>query len=209
MESDFLASEGWELIVQGLGKHKEDGATFDSFYFPYLVLYNRFNSTLRLMYMLPGDVDVLQFNSMEVVLKYDKLPNSQTVNITGMLEHHDGISNPLDTKTDIQKITAPTSAIHRGWTQADFTMAYDACTCKFPSSLSFIIKGISEADVEITGRAYGTITNLFDGNTYDAKDRLMNVLKNGPDAEIGLETFKSIEKYQQYYGLRSRNCPFR
>lgn len=175
VESDFLPEEGWELIVQGLGKTK-DGVEINDFSTVYFLLYNRFSSTLRVLFVLPKEVDDGKYNSLGVTLEFHELPDEE-INITGLFEHQDGISNALDTKTDYTSATAIVDATEGLWTHADFTLAYDACTCKFPSSIRLQIKGISKSTVEMTGRFYGSATPLLDANlNIDDAERLISVL---------------------------------
>lgn len=193
---DYLPEEGWELIVHRLGI-TDSGLIDPEFYGPYFLLYNKYRSMFRLFFNIPSIDGSSVNNSIVTSMQF----NGQEEGVTGLFENIDGLSNPLDQATGDIHVEAYSNPVEGGWNVVEFPLAYDPCTCLKGSSITTSFRSVLSADVNMTGISIGTSTPLalFEQNHFDDKDRLMSVLENGVNPEIGTETYKNIEAWIDKY----------
>lgn len=150
---DYRPGDGWVLLTQAMGLSQSDNITF-----PQFVLYNRFESKLRYFVYLAG---VAQANDVEVVVSFDR--DGPETHISAALEH---AFTPMDVVENYSDkrilITVPNSGfeIHGVWAMADIPIAYDPCTCRFPSALRIGTKTSSYSNLTLTLEGGGDITQV-------------------------------------------------
>jgi len=151
---DYIPGDGWVLLTQAMGLSQSDNITF-----PQFVLYNRFESKLRYFVYLAG---VAQANDVEVVVSFDR--DGTETHISAALEH---AFTPMDVVENYSDkrilITVPNSGfeIHGVWAMADIPIAYDPCTCRFPSALRIGTKTNSYSNLNFTLDGGGDITQVI------------------------------------------------
>ncbi len=151
---DYRPEDGWVLLTEAMGFSQSDNITF-----PQFVLYNRFESKMRYFVYLAG---VTQANDVEVVVSFDR--DGPETHISAALEH---AFTPMDVVENYSDkrilITVPNSGfeIHGVWAMADIPIAYDPCTCRFPSALRISVKTLSYSNLNFTLDGGGDITQVI------------------------------------------------
>jgi hypothetical protein len=151
---DYRPEDGWVLLAEAMGFSQSDNITF-----PQFVLYNRFESKMRYFVYLAG---VTQANDVEVVASFAE--DGAETHVSAALEHAytpmDVVENYRDKKI---LITVPNSGfeIHGVWAMADIPIAYDPCTCRFPSALRIATKTNSYSNLNFTLDGGGDITQVI------------------------------------------------
>ncbi len=193
INNDYNPQDGWELIRKDFG-YRADGTTntSDPPIGPYIILYNKYSGTLRVIGWLPstnGD-----FSALNVRLS---MPNA----VTGIFSYYNKLALPLDQPSS--KIYSSTPAFYPPAPDlpffADFKVAYDPCTCNTSSTLRVSFEKVQEMSVTMYGRFIGTSTPvdyLVDTKTniYDFKNYLTSVYDNLSDYTLnaGMMTYSSI-----------------
>ena len=196
LEIDYSPIEGWELLARGFGKFI-DGSINVDFYNPYFLMYNKYTGMMRLLFSIPSVAITGPFQSVEVTMTFNDEKITALMSNVGTTTSS-GISQPLDQKTETTLIIGYAQMVEPGWSHVEFPTAFDPCTCQDFSSVKFDFRNISTSSIELTGLMIGQSTpiSLFtNSNELDDENRLVNVLENGLDPEVGIETFKSIDKW--------------
>jgi len=189
-EIDYAPNEGWELIARGFGKTM-DGAIYPEFYQPYLLMYNKYLSRMRLLFSFPQGSIVSSTKTMEVTFT---LENGK---YRGIFGGQDGLAQPMDQPSAYHQLTGIATFVQNGWSHAEFDVEYDPCTCLADESTSFQVtfQGIIEGDVNMTGMFIGLNQSLSMFNAANGMNgnELMTVLGEGENPTVGVETYKSID----------------
>jgi len=151
---DYRPEDGWVLIDELMGFSQNDNYTF-----PQFVLYNRFESKMRYFVYLAG---VTQANDVEIVAYFAR--DGTETHVSAALEHAFTPMDVVENYRDKQIIiTVPNSGfyIHGVWAMADIPIAYDPCTCQFPSVLEIAIKTRSYSNFNFTLDGGGDITQVI------------------------------------------------
>ena len=148
---DYLPQDGWVFIK------KDFGNSIAGTDYPYLLLYNRFQGTLRL-FMGLGQL-YGQNDAATISLTY----NSQTYRSAILENYAPTNGSALETfNNNVAEIRLSNyydnKVLH--WYYADFTMNYDPCICNFKSSLLFKIRFSSTASLQF--KLEGTALQNFD-----------------------------------------------
>ena len=166
--SDFQPIDGWELVRRDFGYYMLpgqmddpiDAATLDdgvSIKMAYIVLYNRYTATLRVLAC--PDKDIFATN-MTVELSFADLAPTKD-NVNGLLGGITGIAHPLDQET--QAGSMKMHAQHPDCSNfylADFPMSYDPCACKTASNLRFRFAAEQNSTLSGHGRGLGVSMDL-------------------------------------------------
>ena len=133
---DFEPLDGWELIQWDFGFGQKPGDPSLGIQYPFLVLYNKYESKLRYFFytrhQLLGDIHTLslEFTDAKGTIKY----------IDASLEHVFTPSDPIENYSDKHiRVEAPNEYKYNGqlWLMGEVLIAYDPCSCKFPSMYEF------------------------------------------------------------------------
>lgn len=151
-----LNINGWELLLVNLGRYPDD-VTVNSagnylYAMPYIVLYNRYSSTVRVFVNFGLDHTV--GNGADAIEIELYIPSSSS-NLNGVLRINEGTDKTLDKVTTIRSVSSicKAPAFGQQWASTDFKISYDPCVCYFPSSLKLEIKQLSSSTIELAGRA--------------------------------------------------------
>lgn len=198
----MVSDNGWELLLLNTGTYPNSSnlGSLQHTDIPYIVLYNRYTSILRVFAnygngFLPLGVS---FDAVKVELTFD----SDEVN--GTLRLLEGRDKSLDDKTKVTK--AVTIAKHPNspnkWFSADFQLTYDPCICFYPSKFRLNFIFISEETLELHGRGIQIEQDLINGNALQTKDYLSNFDYTGNSAEGGMIMYKALENLITDYELK-------
>ena len=131
---------GWELISVNLGYFPNgeiQSPTSAHTDFPYLILYNKYRSILRVFGVLGAGFSDFGTSVDGVVVKLFIEKNDADLNYNGLLRRAEGTDKTLDQETDFYKMASVTKhQDQKGkWFSADFQIAYDPCVCYYDSRL--------------------------------------------------------------------------
>ena len=184
--SDFQATNGWELIKQDFGycygiqgNDMWDGYTmglvppnqYDPRESPskinYYILYNKYTGLLRVFTYIPNP-DPVHINTIYVKLAflnastdYANTPSYQP-SVNALFSHYNPISClALDQKTAVTVVSAPASFPSTSdMIYCDFQLAYDPCICLLQSGLEVSFYSIETANLTLSGTYAGTAIPL-------------------------------------------------
>ncbi|MFM9950925.1 MAG: T9SS type A sorting domain-containing protein [Saprospiraceae bacterium] len=198
---DYNPNDGWVLIGDAMGLTQNT-----SIRFPQFVLYNRFESKLRYFVYLAG---IPNFRDVEILVEFEGGLNGVT-HVSAALEHAFTPMSVIEGYQDKKiSITVPNEGYHiQGiWAMADIPIAYDPCTCQYPSAITISTKtrafsnftftlnggdikqvigltpGSSENTVQNEGRRFANITGdinpgIFKGvSVYKTASELASVVE--------------------------------
>ena len=176
--SDFLPSDGWELVRKDFG-HLSDGTDnpvkADA---PYVILYNRFSGRLRVIGAWSGNG---AHQTMDINIQFldpDFWSNNgldvSCYNTSGLFAHYNDASPTLiDNALPYSHIyTTPAifPSADYSFFYGDFQMAYDPCTCLFESGLQVYFKFVDQLNVNLQGNIIGNNIPLTDNTAMDQID---------------------------------------
>lgn len=160
---DFLAEDGWELINYFFGTPILP--TNEA----YLILYNKYESKLRVFYWMNSTVhNYINHAKLEILFVAVGNPQNQiATHVSGLLEHQNTPMRVIDGYTD-QNIVVVTpqkyNILGEGiWLMTDIPVAYDPCTCQFPSQIRIRGIGSGITNISLTGQGIGTMNEVVDG----------------------------------------------
>lgn len=232
--SDFRPEDGWELIKQDLGFYYKNGQwdggqknTNDPLnvqlapsYVAYIVLYNKYNSTLRVLTYAPQAA--LAFNNIIYTTLSFKQSTSQnpqsnfsTYKINALFNNYNSYNFALDKNTIVTRISTPCiSPVSNGsWFYADFQLAYDPCVCFFDSGLEVTFYNKTSANISLTGRfagvsseavaSYSNGAGSMKGNN-SADAYISSIFDNGGSPSTILQNyFSDVKMVNNYNALHS------
>ncbi len=146
--SDFHPEDGWELIQRGFGRALDNSAArgiAGSIEIPYFILYNKFESTLRVFTM----ANVSGYDIANIILNFK---SSEQVAIT--FSNNSSAAQALNQKTSIIELASPAvyPVSNYRWFYGDFKMAYDPCVCEFDSRIEVHVEFVESGDIKLYGR---------------------------------------------------------
>lgn len=151
-----LTENGWELLLVNLGRYPDDVTPITAGNFnyglPYIVLYNRYSGTIRVFVNFGLDHTVGDgADAIEISLKFQDI----SPNKSGILRLGEGQDQALNETTDVKVVKAvgKAPAFAQQWASADFKIAYDPCTCYYPSFLRVDVKQVTSSTIELYGRS--------------------------------------------------------
>ena len=157
--SDFSPRDGWELVSMDFGMENATLPNRRSDYFlePHIFLYNKYNSTFRVLMPLVDDDDA-SYTAMQF-----KLEPRTGINASGLFAGAGGVLNPLDHKSPTRTIVSRVQALDLPylWNHAEFPVYYDPCSCLQDQRLSTEFRSISTGEISLYGLYAGTISTLI------------------------------------------------
>lgn len=212
---DFHPEDGWEIIHRGFGLLSNyQSMTTNRHELPFLILYNRFEETLRIF----GCTDLQGYDIVAVRLKFAvdattfSNPIYQNHELSALLSPAGAINQPLDQKTEITHVLSPAqrhpNLVNR-WFHADFKVAYDFCQCDFESAIIVEFISSDESDIKLYGRLQATSTpqDLVKKNgssnpaAFDPDFLSTNNFTSGTGTS-GVLTYKNFEKLMDDYDAK-------
>jgi len=151
-----LTENGWELLIVNVGRYPDDVTPItagNSLYaLPYIVIYNRYSGVVRVFVNFGLDHTVGNgADAMEIELSFvDK------EKMSGLFRLNEGADQALDQTSDvvtIRSLCIAAPAFSQHWASTDFKIAYDPCTCFYPSKLRLNIKQLATSSIELHGRS--------------------------------------------------------
>jgi len=193
-----LTKNGWELLLVNLGRFPNNQdeipvAAANLHQFPYIVIYNKYLGKIRVFCKFGLDQTVFEAaDAVEISLAYNDRKE-----VSGAMRLYEGMNQSLDLKTDIIRVTSVAKAQNFGntWYSADFQIAYDPCTCFYPSNINLLFSQIKEQDIMAHSR---TITledqPLIDNDlVVSPTEWLSGFDYTGETAEGGIAIAKSLD----------------
>jgi|GEM_PF-940966 len=148
---DNSTEDGWEMIKHDMG-FNYDGTPRVAVGTIFLVLYNRYQGTLRVF--LQGNRNPA-YNGAEITVYFlSGQKQSSILNSASKIWALDKFSQ------DSLKSVSPYNNDQGRWFYADFYMAYDPCTCFYESTLAIKTFLIAKSNIQLSGSLVGTITPL-------------------------------------------------
>jgi hypothetical protein len=150
---DMRPEDGWEILKYNLGGAlSASGINTHTVSVPYLVLYNRFLSKMR-VFVARGD-DAYSTNYSKITLMFSGN------NKSSLLDLHRGALIPLDAPFISGNMQAGANVVNMAgkWSYAEFSMVYDPCTCEYQdNSLTIAIDNIDISNIALSGTVEGTL----------------------------------------------------
>lgn len=187
-ERDFHWEDGWELLYLNTGYYP-NGAPIneanvnniipnphyvDNGYVPYIMLYNRYTSKVRLFYKVFTELG--QLDDVKADFHFSTVsPNPQ---YSGLFRCNKPYDMPLSQPSDNLGISSATKIPNntQAWFYNEFTVSYDPCTCNYPSKLVLDLHGVKSTNMVLHGRGIEVEHNLAnpDGSVAYPADYLTN-----------------------------------
>lgn len=196
---DRLPLDGWELINADFGYTNTGAPAAQRVTDPKLLLYNKYNSTLRLFFA-KGHTSTNDYNFIKIKLSFNTDAGEYSFNTFEL--QNGGVLFPLDVSNfkslpvnfqfiqDFQQTPA-------NWVYTDFPMHYDPCTCFFKSKIKIEIRYLTNANVDLTGSFTGKLAAISNGqgsvnNPSDFTAGFKDVTTSGKTVS---KAFKSINSF--------------
>lgn len=130
--SDFKRENGWELVYANLGNDQTDDYKTNAA----IIFYNKYTAVLR-TFLYVSQVFSETGSDGAAVRLYFK-GGTQSAALT----HHKSVAKALDNFDKKIVMTAPNNFPSNtgNWLTADFPIAYDPCTCQFPTK--FVVDAV-------------------------------------------------------------------
>ena len=140
---DMYPEDGWELLSVNLGKypngmlyseHDPSSISCNS-RIPYLLLYNKYRGIIRLF---SNYFTEETYKTAKITLSFPDPEEDEPIT-SGLLRLYSGVDVPLSQPTDVTTVTSivkfPNVDTH--WFYCDFQVAFDPCTCHYPTYWKF------------------------------------------------------------------------
>lgn len=160
-----LTENGWELLLVNVGRYPDNNTeiTAGNFLYgiPYIVIYNRYSGVIRIFmnYGLDGNLggDAIKFSL------YFEDPNK----LSGLLRYTSGEDIALNQNTTINSVSGVVKGpeLAQQWASTDVRIAYDPCTCFYPSKLKIKFEQISSSTITLHGRGIELTNQPLVNNT--------------------------------------------
>jgi len=159
--SNFQPAEGWELLSVDMCLTVDQNGQFTSdknnHNMPYLVLYNRYSGTLR---VLAAFMDKGAQQNIKVTLNY--LDKNQTAGLFGT---YSSPANSLDQNSIGSVSSFSNYPGDKRFFYADFNISYDPCVCKNPSAFKISFSTVTTSQITLYGRLMGMATPIGKENS--------------------------------------------
>lgn len=159
-DPDYFTEDGWELVTRNFG-------TFTSpVNAPCLLLYNKFEAKLRVFFLFKYDSGL--FNGALIRFYFDQNPSSafQDPYQSALFEYSKTPLNAIEDLSNGLVIEVPNEYKSAGytWLHADIPVAYDPCTCQYPSRINIdpVLIRVSKIDLKIDGS--GQMDQILDNS---------------------------------------------
>ena len=195
-KKDNKPEDGWEVMYHDFGWSKLDtGFQSKSVQHPLLILYNKYNGTLRVMINIfqpfQGE-DIMAIN----IQFHDRGNNKWSE--SALLSHASSRTYAVDRFEKNVLMSSVTENVYvtqdpKRWYFADFPMAYDPCTCTEDTRLRFTIRMIDNASIQLKGN--GTVIDSIGSSSKTEPDGEKSVLNAAKGAiESGVKAYSEGEK---------------
>jgi hypothetical protein len=201
----LLNENGWELLLVNVGYYPDnvtENGNNSNYAVPYIVIYNRYSGVLRVFFNYGSDNVVGEgADAVEIMVSFE-----EDTKMTGLLRLNEGSDQTLDQHTDVQFVRSHAKAPAQGknWASTDFQLAYDPCTCFFPSKLKIDFFQTKSSTISLFGRAITLSDEPLINNTNlqtNPNDFLSGYEFDGANQPVGggLVMHKSLEKMIETY----------
>jgi hypothetical protein len=149
---DIYPNQGWELIKKDFGYNDQGIANDPASTNPYLVMYNKYTSFLR-VFVARGENN--PYNGVNIQILFNQFSPVQT----SLLDHNAELK-PIDATFTRDPVLNSVPDFYNAqfkWFYADFPMNYDPCTCLYQSKLEVIITLSSTSQVVGTTTTTGSL----------------------------------------------------
>ena len=200
---------GWELLAVNLG-FMPDGTPISNLGqssvftdLPYLILYNRYSGILRL-FANSGDglaETGTGWNAIKINLEFQDPPEDW--NTSGLLRLNGGFDQALDKKTSQQKVVTfaehPNQNNH--WFSTDFQLAYDPCTCFYPSKIKVSFDFIRISDIDLFSRGIEIESDLISNDNAGLPEDFLSTFEVDNTGEVsgGILMYNAMETLVEKY----------
>lgn len=197
-----VPQNGWELLLLNIGAFP-NGSSNPNLNFkdvPYIVLYNRYKGVIRIFAnygegYLPAGISI---DAVKVELGFTN--NS----VSGLLRLNKGNDQALDQVTLVTKTVA--LAQHPNspgkWFSTDIQVAFDPCSCHFPSNLRLNFQFNDTETLELHGRQISIEQDLITGNAIADKDYLSGFNYSGNTADGGVLMYEALNSLTNDYEIK-------
>ena len=146
---------GWELLQFNLGRYPNNSEhSFTNLIsLPYIIIYNKYSNIIR-VFVTYGENETPEESIDGVKIDLSFITDLEGLNnLSGLFRLGAGSDKTLDQTTSSGQLTAVAKnpGFENLWYSADFQIAYDPCTCKYPSILDVNFAFFSERDFELVG----------------------------------------------------------
>lgn len=205
-----LNENGWELLLVNLGRYPDDIKEVEDnemAALPYIVIYNRYTGLMRVFFQFGLDHTVGGgADAVEVMVSF-----REENEMSGLLRLNEGLDQGLNVKSDVQYVRSHAKAPAQGsqWASTDFQLAYDPCTCFYPSNLKINFFQTRSSTIALQGRSITLPDEALIENSilqtnptrflsgYDFNDEFEKANGGGLVMHKSLE--KMIENYRENY----------
>ena len=162
--SDYRPEEGWELLKRDFGYFMKPGQminpppagvanSMSNTNMAYMILYNRQSAIIRVFATLPTDYPMA--NGIEISLSFRLYQN--LFSVSNLLSASNAMQHSLNEVSTIDQNSSwvPNPTNCNLFFYSDFPVAYDPCTCIFPSDLKVQFKSIMESTFTASGPITG------------------------------------------------------
>lgn len=200
---------GWELLAVNLG-FMPDGTPISDIGqssvftdLPYLILYNRYSGILRL-FANSGDglaETGTGWNAIKINLEFQDPPEDW--NTSGLLRLNGGFDQALDKKTSQKKMVSfaehPNQNNH--WFSTDFQLAYDPCTCFYPSKIKVSFDFIRISDIDLFSRGIEIESDLISDDNAGLPEDFLSTFEVNENGEVsgGILMYNAMETLVEKY----------
>lgn len=188
---DITPSQGWELIKMDFGYDVHGYPTTPGTTNPYLVLYNKYRSVLRIL-VARGEYNT--FNGANIKINFREESPVQT----SLLDHKAQLK-PLDSyfNSNPKLFSIPDFLnLPLKWFYADFPMNYDPCTCLYESALRIDITLSSTSQVTGVTASTGDLATATEP-TNAQKSRGSFAIGAFNTSKKAIQTYKSSTVFKE------------
>lgn len=189
-KADYKPEDGWVLVAFDFGFPKGSDPDPAGKINPYLVMYNKYTSVLRVFFYMTQLLDGISANpgnpkAAKITLQY--MPNGQANSLPSIFQAADSPVKPVDFLVDIpgggnehaflaMNVFNYAQSTTRVWYFAEFPITYDPCVCEYGSNLriQLWLNSSSNIDLKIDGRL--TSDNLINASGQNNKAKVSDVL---------------------------------
>ncbi len=171
---DVYPEDGWELLFFNLGNYPDEAFyTSQNSNIPYIILYNKFRSIIRLFanakFVEPN------FDEISVALKFN-----EDFEYSGLFRYNDVLDRTLDQTTIVPVVSsyAILPSNHNEWFHVDFQVAYDPCTCLYDSRLQLVFTPIESTQIALSNEDFEEVN--IDLMTTDGLDQESTIIPVAP-----------------------------
>ena len=193
---DFQDQDGWILINYFFGTPSHPTNN------PYLMVYNKYESKLRVFYWINSSVRT-DINEIKLQLSFVRIGTGEDAiagYVSALLEHQNTPMRPIEGYTDNNIIVLTPQYYHSLadgiWLMTDIPVAYDPCTCEYGSALGVHAIGSGITNISLTGQGIGTLNEIVDGSGNVNTDNVFaNANKINDGLSKGNAAYKSISDF--------------